>query len=613
MSGVQAARAMTPRAHELSLLLAGSLCLLPFLLPYHQLPILSFQAEWLAAALGIAAVLAALGSATLVAVPLPARWLLAFALFVAAQALFGNPVYPQLPLLHVLYVLYAALLVWLGAQLALSSGIERAASVLAASLLTGALANAAAGLIQFYGRPALLEDWVAELHRNSGAYGNIAQSNLYANYLALGATALLFLWLRRELRSTYALAATLLLAWAGALSGSRGALLYTVWFAVLAVLSVRLPAGADSKRLKFAAYGVAGMMLAAQVAIPWLNGVLDLQPASKGAFERMAAISSEHTEARGSAWLLALRVFADAPIAGAGSGEFAGAAFELGISPEMAHGQVWSSPHNLPLQLLAETGALGAALALAGLVIWCWQTGRRYFCAAQPVLWWIIAATGIELIHSMFEFPLWSAHFLGVTAVLMGLGAAPGASTAPGRARTLAAGACAVLALALALLLRDYLRLDATRVTGTTMTLARSADSARDAAIMHDLARGPLAPLAELWIFLGAPLDRSDLAARVRMSERVARYFPSNAVVVRRAVLLAFNGEADEARRLLLHAMRSFPRRCRASISILQQALAVDRASVEPLLDLAQGAAGSACAENAAPEMVNRSLNGVSH
>src|SRR2546430_4341010 len=41
----------------MSLMLAGSLCLLPFLLPYHQQPIPSFFPEWLAAALGIAAAL----------------------------------------------------------------------------------------------------------------------------------------------------------------------------------------------------------------------------------------------------------------------------------------------------------------------------------------------------------------------------------------------------------------------------------------------------------------------------------------------------------------------------------------------------------------------------
>ncbi len=604
MSGVQALTARLPRAAAVSLLLAGSLCLLPFLLPYHELPVLSFHAEWLAAALGIAAMLAALGEGAraFAPVPLPARWLIAFALFLAAQTLIGRPVYLQLPLLGALYVLYAALLIWLGAQLAASAGIERAAGVLAASLLAGALMNAAAGMIQFYGLPALLQDIIAELHHGpdrNAAYGNIAQANLYANYLALGGTALLFLWLRGGLRIGYALAAAMLLAWASALSGSRSALLYALWFAMLGLLAGRMPARAAARRLKFAAYGLAGAMLAAQVAIPWLNDALHLGQANQGAFERLVAISGGHAETRWEAWLLALRVFADAPIFGAGIGEFAGAIFSLGFSPEMARaGEVWTSAHNLPLHLLAETGALGTALALAGLCTWCWQAGRRYLTAPQPAMWWIIAAIGIELIHSMFEFPLWNAHFLGVTALVMGLATSPGARTnaAPRLSRTMAAGLCVVLAFALAILLRDYLRLDATRATGTSITLASAADSARDAAVMRALTRGPLAPTAELWIFLGAPLDRGDLAARLEMSERLARHFPSNAVIVRRAAYLAFDGQGAAARSLLLRALDSFPHRCRATVLILEQALAADRAAIEPLLALARNSSRRDCA-----------------
>ena len=67
------------RSPAVSLLLAGSLCLLPFLLPYHQQPVLSFYPEWLAAALGAAAVLVALAGRQFPAAswPVAARWLIA--------------------------------------------------------------------------------------------------------------------------------------------------------------------------------------------------------------------------------------------------------------------------------------------------------------------------------------------------------------------------------------------------------------------------------------------------------------------------------------------------------------------------------------------------------
>lgn len=580
----------------MTLLIAGGVCLLPFLLPYNQL----FEAEWLAAVLGVAAAIAALVGhrASIVSLPAPSRWLIGFALFLGAQTAFVQPIYLQVTALAALYVLYAALLIWLGAQLAASNGIERAATVLAVCLLVGGIANAASGMIQFYGIPAPLKDIVAELPYGAGAYGNIAQANMYANYLALGGTALLFLWLRGRLRTGYALAAAILLAYGCALSGSRASLLYALWFALIGLLAGNVQSGTDGRRLRFAALTLAAAILAAHVAVPALNTHLGLGNAANDALERLLPASLEY-EPRWQIWRLAWQIFADAPVAGVGVGEFAGAAFRSGLSPCLTQlgNQVWTSPHDLPLQLLAETGALGTFLALGGLCTWCWQAARRCFVTAQPALWWIIAAVGIELIHSMVEFPLWSAHFLGVTALLIGLGAQPGTPSRTGSRLiwTAAAGTCVALALATAVLLRDYVRLRSTRVTGTTMTLASAADARRDAAVMRALTRGLMAPPAEYAIMLGAPLDRSQLSDRLRMSERIALHYPTNAIIVRRAVFLAYDGRGSESRRVLAQALYTFPRRRTETLDILTQALAADPAAIEPLLALAKHTQGGAC------------------
>jgi len=588
-------KAKNAQTQTVALLLAGALCLLPFLLPYNQL----FEAELLAAVLGAAAALTALvvQGASVVSLPAPARWLLAFALFLGLQTAFVHPVYTQVPLLAALYVLYAALLIWLGAQLAASNGIERAATVLAACLLAGGLANAASGVIQFYGTPALLQDVVAELLYPYRAYGNIGQPNLYANYLALGGTALLFLWLRRNLRTGFALAAAVLLAWGCALSASRAALLYVLWYALLGLLAYKVQSGSDGRRLRSAAFALAAVILVEYVAVPWLNTGLGLSNPANDVLDRLLPASVEG-EPRWQMWLLAWHIFTNSPFWGVGIGEFAGAAFRSGLSPDLTRfGQVWTSAHNLPLQLLAETGALGTFLVLGGLCTWCWQAGRRYVAGAQAAMWWIIAAVGIELIHSMVEYPLWSAHFLGVTALLMGLGTQPGRGSKKGSrlSWTVAAGSCLALALATTLLLRDYVKYSSTRVTGTSLTLASAADTARDAAVMRTLTHGLMAPPAEYWIILGAPLDRSRLPDMLKMSERVARHYPAHAIVVRRAVFLAFDGQAAAARRLLAQALYTFPRRCTTTVRILSQALAADPHAIEPLLALAKHDQGRTC------------------
>src|SRR5437660_8157743 len=165
---------------------------------------------------------------------------------------------------------------------------------------------------------------------------------------------------------------------------------------------------------------------------------------------------------------------------GIGTGEFAGAAFELGLDPSLTQlGEVWTSPHNLPLHLLAETGLAGTVLVLGSLCVWGWQAVRRYWTDRQVASWWIIAAVGIEMIHSLTEFPLWNAHFLGLTALLMGAGARLEArSPADSRTGWIApAIACAVLSVALGVALRNYVRWDMTRFIRSTATLVHVAQA----------------------------------------------------------------------------------------------------------------------------------------
>ncbi|HET7766547.1 MAG TPA: Wzy polymerase domain-containing protein [Burkholderiales bacterium] len=567
--------------HSIGLLLSGAMCSLPFLIPYHQLPVLSFYPEWLAAGLGVCAALAALvprGAAT-ASFPSPALWLAGFALFLLVRTADPAQPYPQISLLAALYVVFAVLMIWLGAQLAGVLGHERVALVLAASLLAGALANALAGVIQLCGRPAVLEDIVAQLS-GGRAYGNIAQANLYANYLALGQCALLYLWYRLRVRTAYAVPAALLLAVASALSASRSAILFAAWIALLGALAGRFDAGPNGRRLKWAGYLVAAGMLAAYFSASSLGSLRpEVEPGS---------------DPRWQIYALGWRVFAAAPIFGVGAGGFAGAAFAHGLEPSLTRiGEVLTSPHDLPLHLLAEAGIVGAVLVLGALAVWGRQLARHCLANPPPALWWVVAASGVELIHSLVEFPFWSADFLGVAALLLGVGVASGAPTRSRLApeRIAAASCCAALVFALVALLRDYVRLDATRITGSAVTLASPADARRDSATLESVSRGLLAPVAELWIVLGAPLDRSDLSAKLAISGRVAAAWPSQAAVVRRSVFLALNGDAEDARALLERALRTFAHLRPAIIAILEEASVADADALRPLLLRARGTA----------------------
>ena len=132
------------------------------------------------------------------------------------------------------------------------------------------------------------------------------------------------------------------------------------------------------------------------------------------------------------------------------------------------------------------------------------------------------------MIHSMVEFPLWNTHFLGVTALLMGLATRPGTSsrTASRLTYAAAAGTCVALTLAMAMLLKDYVRLNATSSIETPLTRTGAAAAARDAAVMRSLRR-PARAGGRVLDHPGGLIGSRDLPERLKMSERATRYFPS--------------------------------------------------------------------------------------
>ncbi len=218
-----------------------------------------------------------------------------------------------------------------------ASSARRPCSPLACS--SARLANAAAGMIQFYGLPAPLRDFIVELHRDplhNGAYGNIAQPNLYANYLALGGTALLFLWQRSSLRTALRAGGRHI-----ARLGLRPVRL-TRRVAVCAVVracSARSPGASRTATTCDACNSPPTAWRACCWSHNWPY---------PGSTTR--CISAPRTRVRSSAqwsyrvrmlsrvgrlWRVAWRIFTNAPVAGAGIGEFAGAAFSSGLPPDL--------------------------------------------------------------------------------------------------------------------------------------------------------------------------------------------------------------------------------------------------------------------------------------
>ncbi len=388
-------------------------------------------------------------------------------------------------------------------------------------------------MIQFHGRPKFLEDFILELYGNR-AYGNIAQANLYANYLAVGESALLYLWLRARVPTAYVLPALMLLVLGSALAGSRSTLLYALWFAVLGSLAMRDET--ESRRLKLAVYGLGGCDAGGGRRHSLAQQSVSSRPAERGRARSHACFLGRNCRAAptrmavGPAPCLPAR-----PVAGVGIGEFAGAAFDLGLDPVLVQrAELWTSPHNLPLHLLAETGIVGAGprarrrsrMGAAGRAAvpnggaTCRVVDRRCGWSGDDPFPDRISS----VVHTVSRRD-GAAHEASAQRP------SPRFSAMSRPSRTATTAACADTCCRLDRHAGNYLRLHAAYVTGTTVTLARAADAQRDAATMRELTHGLMAPVAELWIVMGAPLDKDNLAAKVAMSGRVARFWPIYSVL----------------------------------------------------------------------------------
>jgi hypothetical protein len=317
---------------------------------------------------------------------------------------------------------------------------------LAGGLLLGGAVASALGL----GQALLGLDWVPQA---AAPAATLANRNVAAAYAAALAPLALLPWPGRRARVAAALAAGTMLAFLP-FARSRAALVaVAVQLALLALAfrRPRVPARPGGRLVPAVAIASA---LALASAAAWLS-LADSQKA-------------ESTSIRWSLARSAVSMAAERPLLGVGLGGFAAHYTSHGpalASPEGIPFRV-DSPHDEPLQVLAETGGPGLAAAL-WIALATVAVARRLLASPDPFLRRAATALGLGLaglaVDASFGFPLRYPLPPLVLAVLLGLLAAldPAASPAPvagghrapGAARLVRLGAAAALVAAPALAL----------------------------------------------------------------------------------------------------------------------------------------------------------------
>jgi O-antigen ligase len=569
---------------HISLAFVGLMWVLPFLYYNHAYPITTFYQEWGAGLLGLCALPLLLTARYWQTPEVPRIVMLPIGLMLLLMVQFfvGRTDHFDYMMLLALYFLFAALLMMLGQRLRAELGLPALATALAVFLLAGAELNTLAGVLQHYRWNTFLNPFITA-KVSYAVYGNTAQPNHYADYITLGLISLGMLYMRLNMRIWQVALLAMPMLFVMVLSGSRSSWLYLLFATGLAFVWQRR----DQKLRPLLHYALAlvvgfGLMHFV-VQLPWLSGATGRVTSAERLFNDSGS---------GAIRLHLLReaalIFAQFPLMGAGFGQFA---FQhLQLAAELRNPGIsglYNNAHDLVMQIAAEGGLAGLVILLGTLGLWFWHSVVR---GAQFTLyhWWGFAILAVLGIHSLLEYPLWYAYFIGVAAVILGM-----FDTTTYRLELRAVGRASVAmllllgAVSLVQVFRGYQRLEsALTMRGKAATEAGYVQRTREELVAaHEYTL--LSSYSELFIANMLAPSADHVKEKLDLNERALHFIPIAPVVYHQAWLLALADRPAEARAQLERAIWAYPGDYRMARGELDDLVRKDPARFSALLEFA--------------------------
>jgi O-antigen ligase len=326
------------------------------------------------------------------------------------------------------------------------------------------------------------------------------------------------------------------------LSGSRSSWLYLLWFAASAYFLQRRDA-ANRSLFLYAVFVLIGFgLMHLVVQIPWFAGA----SGSTNSVERLFG-SNASGGIRLALWRESWFIFTQFPILGAGFGQFAWQHFNLDIAQHnfIING-LYNNAHNILIQTAAEMGLLGIAVLLGTMFMWVWLQRSQSFSIYH---WWGYALLMVMAIHSMLEYPLWYAYFIGIAAITLGL-----FDFTSYRLELRNLGRLSVVSMLLLGVVSLYQAKQGYGKLELALSMRAPAnhDSTYVPRIREALVDAHAYPLVSSYaeLFMSSMIEPSvdHLADKIRLNEHAMHFVPIASVVYRQAWLLQLSGKTEEAK-----------------------------------------------------------------
>jgi O-antigen ligase len=526
------------------------LLILPFANPIHTAPIPSFYSEWLAAALAIVMIAAALvgcaSNGRPLAIPEVVALPLLFAIAAMVQAATGHAAHPRQALLTASVLLLSGAMMIAGRSMTEAGGLKRLAPKLARFLIAGSLLQC---LVLGMQAAHIAIPWLVFLPApGAAAAGLLGQTNHLADYLWMGVASAIYLMARKGQISLSGSLLVLCIAVPSTLAASRSVMLYPIGLALLALLAWRSTRNTRPwRQVALLCLATLPLMLAAD-RLQVFRGEDTSTTTTRSLTERLAASGGDRI--RRGLYQVALEEAMTRPLTGHGIGATQWTTFQRADRwPEGSSPVVAEHTHNLVLQYLLEYGLPLTVVALILLLRWLRLALPGTGDANR---WWALGLLTVIGIHSQFEYPMWLVYFLLPTCWLVG---------ALNQSRTLyvqlhprhaaVTGICLVTAsITMASLLGDYRRLELLAAASAPGLDSRILQLGFEAGISLEQ-DSLLAPQAIVMMVGAMGISRKDAAEKQMLCQQALRISPTRDVAQKCTAISAIQGERGEATRLM--------------------------------------------------------------
>lgn len=402
---------------------------LPYAVVNHTYPMPTFYAEFTSLALWLfvgAAVLLLVRSARPAigfAMPSVALVPLAFGLFLIVQIVALPVTQPLMNWLGAGYLLAAFMATLAGYGIARVRQTQTALVWAAFALLLGGLFAVFSQVVQLFHLEAKFAPLVVayNITTDRRPFGNMAQANHLATYIAFAMAACLFLVQTRRLHVLLWAVLSAIFAGGLALTVSRGPWLQMAviiaggfWIAFAGMRrDVTEPGRPGTLRNWLLPVVLLLIFIGVNAYVRWANVRYNLQLDVSAAdrFKDAGQIAP-----RLALWRYGLTMFKAHPLLGVGWGEFPLHQFEL--VRQLGGVEIANNAHDIFIDLLAKTGLIGLAIVLLGLLAWF---VRALSATHTPERVFGFMLIGALVMHALVEYPQQYMFFLLPAMFVFGL------------------------------------------------------------------------------------------------------------------------------------------------------------------------------------------------